>query len=146
MTMTDPMTTVRQYIDGFNRGDSTAMAAAFADPGWILDGIAPHVWHGPTASQDWYRDMLVKAEHPGASDLALTLGEPRHVDVAGDSAYVVVPASMAFKARGKQVTQSGATLTMALRTGLIAIASTAFALRAPEPANRSSPRRQGFGG
>jgi len=127
MTMTDPMTTVRQYIDGFNRGDSTAMAAAFADPGWILDGIAPHVWHGPTASQDWYRDMLVKAEHPGASDLALTLGEPRHVDVAGDSAYVVVPASMAFKARGKQVTQSGATLTMALRTGLIAIASTAFA-------------------
>ncbi len=25
--MTDPMATVRQYIDGFNRGDSKAMAA-----------------------------------------------------------------------------------------------------------------------
>ena len=90
MTMTDPMTTVRQYIDGFNRGDSKAMAAAFADPGWILDGIAPHVWHGPTAAQDWYRDMLVEAEHLGASGFVLTLGESRHVDVTGDSAYVVV--------------------------------------------------------
>ena len=115
MNTTDPMTTVRQYIDGINRGDSKAMAAAFADPGWILDGIAPHVWHGPTATQDWYRDMLVEAEHLGASGFVLTLGDPRHVDVTGDSAYVVVPASMTFKAHGKQVTQPGATLTMALR-------------------------------
>src|SRR3954451_15333856 len=112
MTMTDPMTTVRHYINGFIRGDSDAMAAVFVDPGWILDGIAPHVWHGPTATQDWYRAMLVEAEHLGASGFVFTLGEPRHVDVAGDSAYVVVPASMTFKVGGKQVTQSGATLTM----------------------------------
>ncbi len=38
-----------------------------------------------------------------------------HVDVTGDSAYVVVPASMTFKLRGKQVTQSGAIFTTALR-------------------------------
>ena len=115
MTMTDPMATVQQYIDGFNRGDSKAMAAAFADLGWILDGIAPHVWHGPTAAQDWYRDMLVEAEHLGASGFVLTLAEPRHVDVTGKSAYVVVPASMTFEAHGKQVAQASATLTTALR-------------------------------
>ena len=113
--MTDPMTTVRQYIDGFNRGDSKAMAAAFADPGSILDGMAPHVWHGPAATQDWYRDLLAEGEHMGASGFLVTLDEPRHVDVTGDSAYVVVPASFAFKVHGKQVTQIDATFTVALR-------------------------------
>jgi hypothetical protein len=33
----------------------------------------------------------------------------------GDSAYVVVPATMTFKVGGKQVTQSGAVFTVALR-------------------------------
>jgi hypothetical protein len=115
MTTTDPMTIVRQYIDGFNRGDSKTMAAAFAVPGSILDGMAPHVWHGPTAPQDWYRDVLVEGEHAGASGYVVTLGEPRHVNVTGDSAYVVVPASMTFKVHGTQVTQSGAIFTVALR-------------------------------
>jgi ketosteroid isomerase-like protein len=115
-TMTDdPMTTVRQYVDGFNRGDASAMAAVFAVPGSILDGMAPHVWHGPTAAQDWYRDVLAEAEHAGASGYVVTLGEPLHVNVTGDSAYVVVPASMTFTVRGTQITQSGAIFTMALR-------------------------------
>ncbi len=111
---TGPMTTVRHYIDGFNRGDATAMAAAFAIPGSILDGMAPHVWHGPTAAQDWYRDVLAEGEDAGVSGYAVTLGEPLHVDVTGDSAYVVVPASMTFTTRGRQVTQSGALFTVAL--------------------------------
>lgn len=36
-------------------------------------------------------------------------------DVTGDSAYVVVPATMTSKVRGKQVTQTGAVFTVALR-------------------------------
>ncbi len=90
------------------------MAAAFAVPGSILDGMAPHVWHGPTAAQDWYRDVLAEGDHAGVSGYAVTLGEPLHVDVTADSAYLVVPASMTFKARGRQVTQSGALFTVAL--------------------------------
>ncbi len=115
MAATDPLATVRQYIEGFNGGDSTAMAAAFAVPGSILDGMAPHVWHGPTATQDWYRDVLAEGEHAGASGYTVTLGEPLHVDVTGDTAYIVVPASMTFTVRGTQVTQSGAVFTVALR-------------------------------
>jgi hypothetical protein len=46
---TDPMATVRNYIDAFNRGDAKAMAAAFAPQSSILDGMAPHLWVGPTA-------------------------------------------------------------------------------------------------
>src|SRR5579883_3055139 len=80
----DPVTAVRQYIEDFNKGDAKAMARRFTTPGPILDGLAPHVWQGPTACEAWYR-------------------------------AVVVPASMTFKLRGKQVTQSGAIFTTALR-------------------------------
>src|SRR4029077_13280210 len=111
----DPMATVRQYIDAFNKGDVKAMVVSCADPMSILDGMAPHVWHGPTASQDWYKDVLTEGEHLGASGSFVTLGEPKHQNVTGDAAYVVVPATMTFNLRGKQVTQTGATFVVALR-------------------------------
>ena len=115
MTATDPLTAVHQYINAFNKGDGEAMAATFAAPGSILDGMAPHVWQGPTASQDWYRDVLVEGEQHGASGYLVTLGESLHNNITGDSAYVVVPATMTFTVRGQQVTQTGAILTVALR-------------------------------
>jgi ketosteroid isomerase-like protein len=112
---TDPVATVRNYIDAFNRGDAKAMAAAFALQSSILDGMAPHLWVGPTASQDWYRDVLAEGEQHGASDYRVTLDKPRHANVTGDAAYVVVPATMTFNLQGKQVTQTGAVFTVALR-------------------------------
>ena len=111
----DPMGAVRKYVDAFNRGDAAVMAMTFAVPASILDGMAPHVWQGPTATQDWYRDVLVEGKQHGASDYFITLSEPLHNNVTGDSAYVVVPATMTFKVHGKQVTQSGAVFTVALR-------------------------------
>jgi hypothetical protein len=115
MAGTDPMAAVHQYIDDFNKGDGEAMSATFAVPGSILDGMAPHVWQGPTASQDWYRDVLIEGERHGASDYFVTLGEPLHNKITGDSAYVVVPATMTFKVHSQQVVQNGAVLTVALR-------------------------------
>ncbi len=111
----DPVTAVQQYLDAFNKGDVKAMAECFADTGSILDGLAPHVWRGPTACQDWYRDVLVAAEHEGATDYLVTIGIPHHANITGDSAYVVTPASMSFRLRGRRITQSGATFTIALR-------------------------------
>src|SRR5919107_3546196 len=90
----DPIAAVRRYIDAFNKGDAAGMAATFAVPGSILDGMAPHVWQGPTAAQDWYRDVLIEGKQHGASEYFVTLGEPLHNDVTGDSAYVVIPAMM----------------------------------------------------
>ncbi|HKR22364.1 MAG TPA: nuclear transport factor 2 family protein [Pyrinomonadaceae bacterium] len=112
---TEPMAAVRDYIAGFNKGDVNSMAAMCAVPMSILDGMAPHLWHGPEASQDWYRDVLVEGEHLGAAGYFVELGEPRHVNVTGDSAYVVVPTTMTFKRQGKHITQTGATFTVALR-------------------------------
>jgi SnoaL-like protein len=114
MSTNDPLAAVHQYIDGFNKGDAKLMAATFAVPGSILDGMAPHVWQGPTASQDWYRDVLLEGEHHGASDYFVTLGEALHNKITGDSAYVVVTATMTFKLNGKEITQAGAVFTVAL--------------------------------
>ncbi|MFI6368843.1 nuclear transport factor 2 family protein [Nocardia sp. NPDC050630] len=100
-----PMAVVLQYVDAFNNGDSKAMAALCADPMQILDGMSPHVWQGPTASEGWWRDVRREGEHAGASDYHIALGEPRHVDVTGDHAYVVVPATMTVTLQGKQATQ-----------------------------------------
>jgi ketosteroid isomerase-like protein len=106
---------VLKYVDAFNNGDVTAMAAACADPMKILDGMSPHVWQGPTAAEDWWRDVLTEGEHLGASSYRITLEEPRHIEVTGDHAYVVAAATMTFDLRGQQVTQTGSTYTVALR-------------------------------
>lgn len=109
-----PLAAVHQYIEGFNKGDVKAMASSCAVPMSILDGMAPHVWHGATASADWYGDAMTEGEHLGATDYFVALGEPLHVQITGDSAYVLVPATMSFKLRGQPITQSGATFTVAL--------------------------------
>lgn len=109
-----PLAAVHQYLEAFNRGDVKGMAATFAVIGQILDGMAPHVWQGPTATQDWYRDVLLEGKKHGASGYFVSVGEPLHNDVAGDSAYMVLPASMTFDLKGTKVTQSGAVFTVAL--------------------------------
>ncbi|MGW4767600.1 nuclear transport factor 2 family protein [Nocardia sp. NPDC004278] len=111
----DPMAAVRQYADAFNNGDEKAMAAVCADPMQILDGMSPHVWQGPTAAADWWRDVLMESERVGASGYHLELGAPRHVDITGDYGYVVVPMTLSFNFRGQQVMQTGAVFTVALR-------------------------------
>jgi uncharacterized protein (TIGR02246 family) len=111
----ESVATVQRYIEAFNRGDADAMAAAFAPEGSILDGMAPHLWVGATASRDWYRDVLAEGKRHGASLYHVTLDEPRHANVTGDAAYVVAPATMTFSLQGRQVNQAGALFTVALR-------------------------------
>jgi ketosteroid isomerase-like protein len=114
MKAADPMTAIEYYIEAFNNGDADRMADIFATPGFILDGMAPHVWHGPTAPRDWYKDVLIEGREHGAAGYIVKLGEPLHNEITGDSAYVVVPASMTFSLKGKLVTQTGANFTVAL--------------------------------
>jgi hypothetical protein len=110
----DPSATVTRFVDAFNRADVGEIAACFTVPSVILDGMAPHVWSGPTAPADWLRDALAEAEHLGISDFHATLGAPWHNAVTGEAAYYAAPATMTFKVRGQTVTQSGAILTLAL--------------------------------
>jgi ketosteroid isomerase-like protein len=110
-----PLATAHKYLDAFNRGDVKGMAASFAVPGHILDGMAPHVWQGPTATDDWWKDVLREGKEHGASGYLVTVGEPLHNDITGDSAYIVLPATMTFDLKGTKVTQTGAVFTFALR-------------------------------
>jgi hypothetical protein len=114
MSTADPLAAVRAYIDGFNQGDVEQMAAVFADSASILDGMAPHLWQGPAATREWYRDVLAEGELLGASGYFVTIGDPVHNDTTEGSAYVVVPATMTFTVRGNAVTQTGAFFTVAL--------------------------------
>ncbi len=128
-----PLVTVQEYIDAFNIGDAEAMAACFATLGSILDGMAPHAWVGFSAPSDWYRDVLREGAHNGASNYHVTLGEPLHNDVSGDAGYVVSPATMTLQIGGRQITQTGAIFTVALRrvAGQWKIASWAWSKGKP---------------
>ena len=114
MTST-PLEAVKQYVDGFNNGDVEVMASTFDEQGSILDGLPPHAWQGPTASRDWYRDVMAEGMNHGASNYLVTLGEPLHEDVSGDAAYLALSATMTFTVDGKRAEQSGAMFTVALR-------------------------------
>ncbi|MGU3500807.1 nuclear transport factor 2 family protein [Mycobacterium sp. C31M] len=76
------------YLDAFNAGDVQAMSAAFVSDGSILDGMAPHLWTGPDAVTDRYRDVMAESAHLGTSGYHVALGEPLHNDTK-----VTVPTS-----------------------------------------------------
>ena len=48
----DPKFTILKYIGAFTAGDGEGMAALFSAPSSI-DGMAPHVWLGPTLAIEW---------------------------------------------------------------------------------------------
>jgi ketosteroid isomerase-like protein len=106
---------MRQFVDGFNKGDMKVMAAACAEQASILDEFPPHEWHGAGACAKWAGDYEADAKRNGITDGVVTLSKPTHVDVTGDRAYVVVPANYSFKLKGKPVSEVGSIITLALQ-------------------------------
>jgi len=113
----DVMAPVKQFVDGFNKGDMKSALAACAEQTSIVDEFPPHEWHGPGACATWAKDFDADAKKNGVTDGKVTIGKPRHVDISGDRAYVVVPASFAYKLKGKPTKETGSTLTVALQKG-----------------------------
>ena len=60
------------------------------------------------------RSYRVYTTANGLADMIITLGSPKHLDVAGDRAYVVVPASYTIKVHGKLVNKTNSIVTFAL--------------------------------
>jgi ketosteroid isomerase-like protein len=111
----DVMKPVHQFIDGFNKGDAKSAIAACADEASIIDEFPPYEWHGAGACSTWASDYQVEVKKAGVTDGAVTLGEPKHVDVSGDHAYVVVPTTYTFKQNGKPMKESNAIMTITLQ-------------------------------
>lgn len=106
---------VNQFIDGFNKGDVPAAIATCAAQTSILDEFAPFEWSGAGACGKWAADYDADAKKKGITAGAVTLGTPRHNVVAGDRAYLVIPASYDVTQQGKPVKQTGAVMTVTLR-------------------------------
>jgi ketosteroid isomerase-like protein len=124
---TDVMAVVRQFVDGFNKGDVKTAVAACAEQASIIDEFPPYEWHGMGACSKWADDYDADAKKNGITDGSVRLGKPRHIDIAGDQAYVVVPANYTYKQRGKLVREIGSMLTLALQKGAAGWRITAWA-------------------
>jgi hypothetical protein len=112
---TDVMAEVHQFIDNLHKGDTKTAIAACADQSSIVDEFPPRHWQSASTCADWPSDFDAFNKKNGVTDPIATLGKSRHVDITGDRAYVVVPATHTYKQNGKQVTEPGAVLTVALR-------------------------------
>ena len=96
----DAMAPVHQFIDGFNRNDLGSAIAACADEASVIDDFPPHEWQGAGCGK-WADGFRAIAEKEGITDARILPGKPRHVDVTGDWAYVVVPVTLVFRHLGK---------------------------------------------
>ena len=112
---TDAMAVVNRFIDAMNKGDTKTAFATCATPASIVDEFPPYAWQGATACADWAADFDTFNKKNGITDPVATIGKPRHVDVTGDRAYAVIPATYTYKEKGKKVTESGSVLTAALQ-------------------------------
>lgn len=111
---TDVMVPVHQFVDSFNKGDATTSTAGCAYVTSILDDFPPHEWHGAGACAKWMASYKAFARENGIADMIIALGDPRHIDITTDHAYVVIPASYTLKDRGKLVKKTNSILTFAL--------------------------------
>lgn len=113
----DVLAPVRQFVDGFNKSDTKMLAAAGTEQMSIIDEFPPHEWHGAGALQKWLDDYDVDARKNGITDGRVTLGTPRHIDITGDHAYVVIPTNYTYKMKGKRMKETGSRWTFALQKG-----------------------------
>ena len=109
------MATVVQFVSSFNQGDTKAASAACADQTSIIDEFPPYAWDGAGACLKWMAAYEADARKNGITDGVVTLGTPRHVDVAADRAYVVVPADYEYRRNGQPVKEAGSILSVALQ-------------------------------
>ena len=108
---------IRQFVDSFNKGDSKAAAATHVTTDLaIIDEVAPHLWTGAGAFKAWSDDLASDAQKRGLTDQSVTIGEPTRQEVAGDRAYVIVPAVYSFKDHGVSMSEP-AQWTFVLKKG-----------------------------
>ena len=111
------MAPVRQFVDGFNKGDIKMVQAACAGQTFIIDDFPPHEWRGSRATSKWFHDLAALGKKYDMSDPFVTLLEPRQVDVTGSHAYVIIPINLRYNDKGQVVKRAGL-MTLALHKGV----------------------------
>lgn len=108
------MAPVHEFVASFNKGDATTTDAGCSHVTSIIDDFPPHEWHGADACQSWMRSYRLYTKANGLADMLITLGNPQHVDISADCAYIVVPANYTIKVHGKLVSKTNSIVTFVL--------------------------------
>jgi ketosteroid isomerase-like protein len=124
---TDVMTTVHQFVEGFNHNNATSVAAACAPDASLIDEFPPHEWHGSGACAKWLSDSGAFNQANGITDMVVTPHKPIHIDITGDRAYVVGRANLSYQMKGTAGKETGSVYTIALVKGTDGWRITGFA-------------------
>ena len=108
------MAVIKEFESDFNNGNSNWVQLC-ADQTSIIDEFPPYAWSGSGACSQWGKDYDADAKKNSVTDPSVWFGTAKHLDISGDRAYVVLPASYSYKQNGKPVKEAGATLTIALQ-------------------------------
>ncbi|MBV8172682.1 MAG: nuclear transport factor 2 family protein [Candidatus Eremiobacteraeota bacterium] len=105
---------IKAFADSFNaawQGGPTTMPDIFTDDISVIDLFPPFYWHGKSDVVRWY-SMIMPSKGDRALHQHVELGSPFIVTVgagerrsttgSGDTAYVVVPATLTYVYNGKQ--------------------------------------------
>src|ERR1700749_119912 len=111
---TDVIGVVHRWTDAFVRRSFNTDIAPCAEDAVVIDDLPPHVWQGPGACSKWFKAFETWASKAGVTDAAITFGEIRHLDFAGDFAYLVAPVTLSYVNAGKSVNFPGL-ITLTLR-------------------------------
>jgi hypothetical protein len=99
---------IRQFIDGFNTGDTKSAYAAYVQGDVsIIDEFAPHLWVGPKAPQLWAADYDKHAKATKVTDGSVKYGPPTRSEVEGARAYVIIPTVYNYKEKGARIAEEG---------------------------------------
>lgn len=110
-----PIGTVRQAAADFNKGDLKGFAALCAPTAYVIDDFAPYQWDGANACAAWAKAVAASLKNQHIVGAIVTFGTPWQVATTGDTAYVVVPASLRMSRNGKPVAENGSVLTAVLK-------------------------------
>jgi ketosteroid isomerase-like protein len=104
----DVMVPIRQFVDGFNTGDTHSAFAAYEDGDiTIVDEFSPHRWTGPHAAHEWADDYQKHAAATGVTGGLVKYSAPTRTEIEVDLAYVIIPTVYLYKEQGKPMAEEG---------------------------------------
>jgi ketosteroid isomerase-like protein len=114
--MTDVMSVVHRWVDGFNSADANSAIATCTDQTAVIDDFPPHEWHGPGACKRWFGDFELMSKSEGITNPRIAVEAASHTEITKEFAYVVVPVTLSFERKGAPVKDKGI-LTLTLQNG-----------------------------
>ena len=114
----DVETTIDQFSAALHAGDSKAAKNFLGARTVILDDVAPYYWGGANAFENWQADLAKASTARGMSEEDAILGAPTRVEISGDLAYAILPATHTFKMKGRMMREvAQLTFTLTKDTG-----------------------------